>query len=204
VAIFWFCPNDPKRYPSYVAFAFFYYIILLMLVTCHGIDIQRSNLNPLRGTLGCDYEVRLPGQQRDGDCQVLLRTPKFVSGYPLTTQALIDAQIAPKDLIMEINIFFPNGRADNKSSLERRGRGGAVLELIEADAIAVGAKAIFAYTSHSSMKAFLEKHDFLLMDYSQCYLKILEDKSRREELPLSEIALPSDIPRKELIKMIEG
>ncbi len=166
--------------------------------------IERSDFRFLRGTIGCDYKVSLPGNLPDGDCQILLRKPAHLNDTSVLARALSEASIDANDLITEINIFFPNGRSEEISSLERHGRGQRVLDHMVRDALSIGSRAIYVYTQKSSMQRFLLKNDFVEVDSQTCYLKLLEKPSGTLDESASGLYFPSNPDRNDWINLIDG
>ena len=75
---------------------------------------------------------------------------------------------------------------------------------MESDVIALGAKAIYVYTSEFSMQQFLMKNGFLQLDYKTCYLKLFNETTKVVDESIIALTFPSGTGRNDWKKLIEG
>jgi hypothetical protein len=87
--------------------------------------------------------------------------------------ALEKEGIGPNDMVAFLQGFSPNGlRADElRPELTRKGVGTSVLEIIMNDARSYNAKIMYSYTHKESMKGFLIKNNFTVLDITALRIK---------------------------------
>ncbi|MBT3304529.1 GNAT family N-acetyltransferase [Candidatus Woesearchaeota archaeon] len=110
-----------------------------------------------------------------GDAQVIIG-PVSDRQQPNSYQQLIAAGLSHDDLLANINLFFPNGRATHKNPhLRQCGVGSATLKRLTEDALEIGCKALYWIVEQGNPHAlaFLAKQNFTAIT-PQYHFRLLE------------------------------
>ena len=111
-----------------------------------------------------------------GDAQIIFAP--LASLPDVLSAPLLEQGLTRTDLVVQLNEFYPNGRAldEVKGTHMREGVGTAVLKLLIDEGKARGAKAMHICTEKESMTQFLKKHGLESLvgkEKAQIYFKML-------------------------------